>query len=150
MHNTGPVLAGKMRPCYNQKRTGWLLFPAFEREESVHMQPQIDASVSYGTKEHLPEIYALMKQQFPPSECYGYENMAALLEGGRYRLLRYCRQEDGALIGYAWCMFPRKYRLHGWITSQCSLNFKQRESAGNCLLHCAKNFLLFAGGCCFP
>ena len=59
------------------------------------------ASITLGTVDDLPQIYADMEKQFPPDEMYKYKNLLHLLHGDKYKILLYKRNSDGELLGYA-------------------------------------------------
>ena len=45
------------------------------------------ASITLGTVDDLPQIYADMEKQFPPDEMYKYKNLLHLLHGDKYKIL---------------------------------------------------------------
>ena len=47
------------------------------------------ASITLGTVDDLPQIYADMEKQFPPDEMYKYKNLLHLLHGDKYKILLY-------------------------------------------------------------
>ena len=65
------------------------------------MRTEEPASIVLGTVEDLPQVYADMEQQFPPDEMYKYKILLQLLHRGKYKVLLYKRDSDGAVLGYA-------------------------------------------------
>lgn len=65
------------------------------------MHTEVPASLTLGSADDLPQIYADMEQQLPSDEMHPYKSFLQLFHRSKYKVLLYRRDTDGALVGFA-------------------------------------------------